>query len=220
MRLNVYKDNKELVYSHFYHDYTWIQLTKNPYTKEMKQLFSKPINAGLNCLGIQLGITARYLKVEISHTVLPTLGEAVEMENLPFIEIIPEVFGTLEEEGGEIEEISKFFRFVPESAHFVSTININNLSEFSKRSVSNSNYDYHVYTNVKSVASKGSAEETRARYDTKLEDKDYAHAIPLLKEVLKDASHTPGLDYYYTLLMKLLELPLSLTKETQAKIYH
>jgi hypothetical protein len=59
----------------------------------MKKLFKDPLKSGLNCLGIELNTNARYLTIEISHTILPIIGEQSEIDNLPFIEIIPEIFG-------------------------------------------------------------------------------------------------------------------------------
>lgn len=79
MRIRVYDENKRLVSGNFYQDNTWMQLTKNPFTKEMKELFEDPIRSGLNCLGTKLNVTTRYLFVEISHTVLPIIGEVVEV---------------------------------------------------------------------------------------------------------------------------------------------
>lgn len=74
MRIRIYDQNKKLVSGNFYQESTWIQLTKNPFTKEMKELFDNPIKYGLNCLGIKLDLITRYLFVEISHTVLPIIG--------------------------------------------------------------------------------------------------------------------------------------------------
>lgn len=84
MRIRVYDSNKNILFGNFYQDNTWIQLTKNAYTKEMKELFSNPVTSGLNSLGINLrSVETRYLIVEISYTVLPIIGEAVEIANLP-----------------------------------------------------------------------------------------------------------------------------------------
>lgn len=35
MRIRVYDQSKNLLSGNFYQDSTWIQLTKNPFTKEM-----------------------------------------------------------------------------------------------------------------------------------------------------------------------------------------
>lgn len=49
----------------------------------MGELFANPVGSGLNSLGINLNAKTRYLIVEISFTVLPIIGEAAEIANLP-----------------------------------------------------------------------------------------------------------------------------------------
>jgi len=109
MRINIFTSDRELVSSSFYQDHCWLQLTKNAYSKGMKKLFADPIASGLNCLGIKLATKTRYLIVEISHTLLPAMGEAAEDDNLPFIEIVPEVFGKEEKEAEIVPELAKYF---------------------------------------------------------------------------------------------------------------
>lgn len=135
MRIKIFGDDRRLLYSTFYQDHCWLQLARNAYSKEMKKLFKDPVKSGLNSLGIELNAQVRYLTVEISHTLLPIVGEQSEIDNLPFIEIIPEVFGTLRGEGQLVPRISKYFLAPSDCTHHISKVNINNLSSFEKHAV-------------------------------------------------------------------------------------
>jgi len=135
MRIKVFRDERELIYSTFYQDHCWLQLARNAYSKEMKKLFKDPLSSGLNCLGIELNTKARYLTIEISHTILPIIGEQSEIDNLPFIEIIPEVFGHAETEGCIVPRIAKYFLAPKDTTHHVSKVNINNFGSYDKFAV-------------------------------------------------------------------------------------
>ena len=63
MRIKVFREERELIYSTFYQDHCWLQLARNAYSKEMKKLFKDPLSSGLNCLGIELNTKARYLTI-------------------------------------------------------------------------------------------------------------------------------------------------------------
>lgn len=219
MRIKVFRDDHELVYSTFYQDHCWLQLARNAYSKDMKKLFKDPLASGLNCLGIELNVKTRYLIVEISHTLLPVIGEQSEIDNLPFIEIIPEVFGQFEGEGAIIPHLARYFLVPNESTHHVSKVNINNFSSYDKLAVTHRSKEYHLYQSIKQGSDNAEAdgEALRKLITKKIDEADWEGLLRMHKEAAKKPTGRIGLDYHYTLVMKILFKHLSTFSEATAE---
>lgn len=122
---------------------------------------------------------------------------------------MPEVFGKGDKEAALVPRLAKYFMIPKDRMHYVSNLNISNLTSYEKYVANAHSKDYYIYEKIVNESDEDKLSLDKSTIKNKISslqnNSDWEGLLKLHKSLVSRSKGNIGLDYYYTLIMKLLD---------------